>query len=165
MILFIQNIPIEGPETIGDFFAENGFESKIVDLQSAEQLPDSLEGIEAVVCFGGPMNVYEEDKYPFLRGEDGFIKKVLEKEVPFLGICLGSQLLAKAVGAEVVKSPQEERGFFNVFLTECGKKDPLFSGLKGTLGVFQWHGDMFNIPFLDNSIDIDKIYFSRSKKF
>jgi len=146
MILFIKNISIEGPETLGDFFAEKGFLSQTVDLSLGEKLPSSLNEIEAVVCLGGPMNVYEEDKYPFLKEEDLFIKKALKEKIPFLGICLGSQLLAKASGAKVTRAPVEEIGFSYVTLTEEGKEDPLFDGIKSPLWVYQWHGDTFGVP-------------------
>ena len=92
------------------------------------------------------MNVDEEEKYPFLKQENIFIKDILDKEVPFLGICLGSQLLAKAAGAKVVKSPVKEVGFFNVELTAQGQNDPLFAGLELKWNVYQWHEDMFQIP-------------------
>ena len=92
------------------------------------------------------MNVYEEDQYPFLKEENTFIQGVLRDEVPFLGICLGSQLLAKACGARVSRSPTEEIGWRTVTLTGEGKNDPLFAGLRPDLFVFQWHGDTFAIP-------------------
>ncbi len=70
------------------------------------------------------MNVDEEDRYPFLKPENDFIQKVLKAEIPFLGICLGSQLLAKAAGARVVRSPVKEIGWYQIQLTDEGKKDP-----------------------------------------
>ena len=91
MIIFIKNITIEGPETLGDFFYKEGFKDKTVDLSRGERLPSDLSQVDAVVCLGGPMNVYEEDKYAFLKEEDIFIKRILSEEIPFLGICLGAQ--------------------------------------------------------------------------
>jgi GMP synthase-like glutamine amidotransferase len=146
MILFVKNIDIEGPETIGGYFKKKGFAIKTVGLDTGGSLPEDGGDLEAVVVLGGPMNVYEEDKYPFLKDEDIFIKKILEQRVPFLGICLGAQLLAKAAGARVGRSPQEEIGFSNIHLTADGKKDPLFNGIPKTVEIFQWHGDMFEIP-------------------
>jgi GMP synthase-like glutamine amidotransferase len=92
------------------------------------------------------MNVYQEDQYPFLKKEDLFIKKVVAGNIPFLGICLGSQLLAKACGARVTKSPAGEIGFFDVSLTKHGQRDGIFKNIGPSLKVFQWHEDMFGIP-------------------
>ncbi|MBP9853860.1 MAG: type 1 glutamine amidotransferase [Candidatus Omnitrophica bacterium] len=142
MILFIKHIDIEGPETIGRFFQDKGYDISIVNLQDGDELPSNLNDIQAVVCLGGPMNVYEEDLYPFLKKENIFIQKVLQNEIPYLGICLGAQLLAKASGSRVTKSPQREVGFFPVKLTEQGVSDPLFSNLNSSLDVYQWHEDM-----------------------
>ena len=146
MILIIKHIDIEGPETIGAHFQSKGYDLKVIDLFLGESLPSDFSNIEAVVVLGGPMNVYEEDKYPFLKPENVFIKKVLKREIPYLGICLGSQLLAKACGAKVTKSPGKEVGWFTIDLTEEGKKDPLFKGLGDKINVFQWHEDTFAIP-------------------
>ncbi|MBN1869655.1 MAG: type 1 glutamine amidotransferase [Candidatus Omnitrophica bacterium] len=146
MILFIKHIGIEGPETLGEFFERNGFSVRTVELQEGEPLPEDSDNLEAVISLGGPMNAYEEDKYPFLKGEHEFIKKVIGRKIPFIGICLGSQLLAKACGAKVERSPAKEVGFFPVRLTSEGKEDPLFSGLTEEIEVFQWHEDMWALP-------------------
>lgn len=146
MILIIKHIDIEGPGTLGDFLRSHGEPFKTIDLGAGHPLPVSPSAFNAVVVLGGPMNVYEEDRYPFLKPENEFIRKVLDENVPFLGICLGSQLLAKAAGALVVKSPLKEIGWYNIQLTDEGKKDPFFSGLQCQDPVYQWHGDMFEIP-------------------
>ena len=146
MILFIKHVDIEGPETLGAFFEKKGFALSEVDLYHGHRLPSDLKGVDAVVSLGGPMNVYEEDKYPFLKDEDIFLKKVLKEHVPFLGICLGSQLLAKAAGGKVVRSPQAEIGWFDITLRQQGLTDPLFAGLDPVMEVYQWHGDMCVVP-------------------
>ena len=146
MIYFIKHIDIEGPGTLGSFFEAKGYKTKIVDLGAGEKLPKLTNDVEAVVVLGGPMNVYEEEKYPFLKEEDKFIKQILKDEIPFLGICLGSQLLAKAAGAKVGKSPKKEIGFSYIQLTGEGLVDPLFQGLVKKIFVYQWHEDMFEIP-------------------
>ncbi|MBF0330358.1 MAG: type 1 glutamine amidotransferase [Candidatus Omnitrophica bacterium] len=146
MILFIKHVDIEGPETLGAFFVKQGFELAVIDLHRGQKLSANLDGIDAVVSLGGPMNVYEEAEHPFLKDEDIFLKKVLRSNIPFLGICLGAQLLAKASGGKVVRSPKPEIGWFNVDLTADGLRDPLFKGLPMTMEVYQWHGDMAVIP-------------------
>ena len=146
MILFIKHISIEGPETLGEFFGRRGYEIKVIELDAGEPLVGHWDNIEAVISLGGPMNVYEEDKYPFLREETRFIQHVVSRDIPFIGICLGSQLLAKACDAKVGKSPQKEIGFSKIQLTRQGKQDPLFKGLDEEINIFQWHEDMFAVP-------------------
>ena len=146
MIVIIKHIDIEGPGTLGDFLNAKNIPFKIIELGAGDALPTSLEGIDAVVVLGGPMNVDEEAKYSFLKAELAFIQKVLAQETPFLGICLGSQLLAKAAGALVVKSPVKEIGWYHVEITPDGKNDPFFKGFKADEKIYHWHGDMFQIP-------------------
>lgn len=146
MILIIKHVECEGAGTIEEFFRKKKFPIRIVELYNGDVLPKDFKDIDAVVSMGGPMNVYEEDKYPFLKDEDIFLKKVLKEEIPLLGVCLGSQLIAKAAGAKVTQAPKKEIGWFDVELTKEGKKDELFRGLDGQFEVFQWHGDTFEIP-------------------
>lgn len=146
MILFIKHINIEGPETLAPFFVTQGFPLKEIDLSQGDSLPGDMAGIDAVICLGGPMNVYEEEKYSFLKEENIFIKKILENKIPFIGICLGAQLLAKACGARIVKSPKKEMGFAEITLTQEGVGDSLFKGMDSKIEVFQWHEDMFEVP-------------------
>lgn len=146
MVLIVKHIDIEGPGTFGDFLTQKGVPYKIVELGAGEKLPSKLEGVKAVIVLGGPMNVYEEDKYPFLKAEDEFIREVLRQEIPYFGICLGSQLLAKAAGARVVRSPVKEIGWYHVSLTSDGKKDSLLTGFREDEEIYHWHGDMFEIP-------------------
>jgi len=117
-----------------------------VDLEAGERLPDNVEKYRLVVILGGPMNVYEEEKYPFLRDELALIESCVKKNVKLLGLCLGGQLIARALGAKVTKNPVKEIGWFDLRLTVAGKSSPLFTGLPGRFKVFQWHGDTFDIP-------------------
>ncbi len=146
MIYIIKNIIIEGPGNFTDCFRKLGKEFRIIELSRGEKLPDDNRNVDAVVVLGGPMNVYEEEKYLFLKDEDMFLKKALRDEVPILGICLGAQLLAKACGAKVKKAPVKEIGWYKVNLTSEGMSESIFNGLSEWLDVFQWHGDTFEIP-------------------
>lgn len=146
MVLIIKHIDIERPGTLGDFFVQKEIPFRIVELGAGERLPTDLKDIRAVVVLGGPMNVYEEDKYPFLKEENIFIQRVLKEQIPYFGICLGAQLLAKAAGARVVRSPIKEVGWYKVSLTSEGKKDPLLIGFNQHEDVYHWHGDMFEVP-------------------
>ncbi len=145
-VTIIKHIDIEGPGTIGGFLEENDISYNVIDVFNEEPLPNSISDVSSVIVLGGPMNVYEEDIYPFLKQEDEFLKEVIEKELPTLGFCLGAQLIAKAKGALVKKNPQKEIGWFQVSLTEGGSSDPLFQGFQEEFDVFQWHGDTFDIP-------------------
>ena len=146
MIIVIKHIDIEGPETLGAYLLDKGFELKTVAMENNDPFPEDLDNIEAVICLGGPMNVYEEQKYPFLAVEDDFLRRILQRQIPFFGLCLGSQLLAKACGAKVLKSPAKEVGFSDVRLTAAGQEDPLFRGVPADLRVYQWHEDMAELP-------------------
>lgn len=156
MILVLKHIDIEGPGTLGEYFKNTDWEVRTIELNSGSSLPfqvkwrgllpQNLSGVEAVISLGGPMNVYEEERFPFLKEENTFIKRLLKERVPFLGICLGAQLLAKACDAKVKKATKEEIGWYKALLTKDGLKDPLFLDIDNVVNVFQWHGDTFKLP-------------------
>ncbi len=99
---------------------------------------------DMLVVMGGPASLY--DKYPWLERETGVIKKAVEKEAPVLGVCLGAQLIAAALGAEVMPCGGKEIGWYEVEPTPAGMADPLLSRLGAGQTVFQWHGDTFALP-------------------
>ncbi|MCF6149911.1 MAG: type 1 glutamine amidotransferase [Candidatus Kuenenia sp.] len=146
MILFIKHIDIEGPGTIEDFLEDNKVPYIITDLSNKDKLPELKKNFQMVVSLGGPMNVYEEEKYPFLAEENILLKEVVKRDMPFLGVCLGSQLIVKAIGGTVSKNPLKEIGFYKVTINEDGLKDDLFKNFSGEITVYQWHGDTFSIP-------------------
>ncbi len=144
-VLIIKHIANEGPGLIEHRLVQQGIPYQMLDLETGARLP-KLNGLSHLILLGGPMNVYEEDRYPFLRDEDLFIKEAIQRGKAILGICLGAQLIAKALGAKVFKAPMREIGWYEVSLTKIGSQDPLFSGLPKTFPVFQWHEDTFEIP-------------------
>ncbi len=146
MILFCEHISIEGRGTLGSYLENSGHVMRAVCLHRNDRFPKDLRGLKAVVVLGGPMNVDEEARYPFLKDEITFLKKAISDGVPIFGICLGAQLIAKACGARVRKSPIKEVGWSKVNLTSEGMKDPLFEGMHNSLDVFQWHEDTFDLP-------------------
>lgn len=144
-LLVLQQIAIEGPGLFADFMGQANSAFDVVVLEHGQPIP-SLSRYDALMVLGGPMNVYQEREYPFLAEENRAIVAALERGMPYLGVCLGGQLLAKALSAPVSANPVAEIGFSEVKLTEAGKRDPLFRGLGSKLPVFQWHGDTFAIP-------------------
>lgn len=145
-LLVIMHVESEGPGTLGAFFQSMNADIRTVRLYAGDILPAGPGGIDAIISMGGPMNVYEEDKYPFLRDETSFLREAIHAGKPVIGICLGAQMIAKALGAQVTKSPVKEVGWGKVTLSEEGQSDALFQGLPETLDVLQWHEDMFQIP-------------------
>ncbi|MFA6282068.1 MAG: type 1 glutamine amidotransferase [Candidatus Omnitrophota bacterium] len=145
MILMIKHARTEGPGTLGEFFKATSWEIRVTELWNKALLP-RINDCEAIISLGGPMNVYETEKYSFLKKEEEFLIKALEKNIPILGICLGAQLLAKASGAKVIKAKHKEIGWYEVKLTTEGKQDPLFRNMVKNLEVFQWHEDSFGVP-------------------
>ena len=105
-----------------------------------------LGDLDILLVMGGPMNVYEEEKYPWLREEKQFIKQAIESSKKVIGICLGSQLIAAALGARVYACTQKEIGFFPIRFTQAALEHPLFIHFKNPYAVFHWHGDSFDLP-------------------
>lgn len=108
--------------------------------------PAELESYGAVLVFGGAMHVDQEDRHGWLRDERVLLRRLVAEEVPVLGVCLGGQLLAKALGAHVRRMPSSEVGWFDVDLTEEAASDPLFAGLPTRFPAFQWHTYRFELP-------------------
>ncbi len=144
-VLIIKHVEIEGPGLIGCCLDQKKIPYQVLSLDSGARLPKP-EAYTHIVLLGGPMNVHEEDRCPFLKDEDLFIKETIQEGKSILGICLGAQLIAKALGAKVFKAPVKEIGWYDVSLTRIGSRDPLFSNLPKTFPVFQWHEDTFEIP-------------------
>ena len=142
---YLLHVPFETPAAISDWARERGFEETATRLYEDPSFP-SLDEYDLLVIMGGPMGVYDEDEYPWLRAEKAFIKQALESGKPILGICLGAQLLADSLGAKVRKNRFKEIGFFQVALTPIGWNSPLFKELPPTFDALHWHGDTFEIP-------------------
>lgn len=117
-----------------------------IDVFKGASVPSRIDGYDALVVLGGPMGVYEDDIYPFIKAEVKLTEEALKKRVPTLGICLGSQILAKAAGARVYKGGKKEIGWYDVTLTEDADGDWLFLGFPERFRAFHWHGDTFDVP-------------------
>ncbi|MCC6544744.1 MAG: type 1 glutamine amidotransferase [Nitrospirae bacterium] len=145
-VIVLQHIECEDLGTIANAMSQRGIGCKYVRLFEGEPVPHDPGAFSGIIILGGPMNVYEEDKYPYLKDEDIFIKKAVMNDMPILGICLGAQLIAKAAGARVSKGTKKEIGWYKLSLSGDSRRDTLFKTLPEELKVFQWHGDTFEIP-------------------
>ncbi|HEY0736341.1 MAG TPA: type 1 glutamine amidotransferase [Herpetosiphonaceae bacterium] len=144
-IHYIQHVPFEGIGSIGRWCQQHGHTLLSTRLYRNEPLPE-IAAVDCLVILGGPMNVYEHDRYPWLALEKRLVEQALKAGTPVLGICLGAQLVADVLGARVFANRYQEIGWFPVELTEAARSSPLFSCLPEQLPVFHWHGDTFSLP-------------------
>jgi GMP synthase (glutamine-hydrolysing) len=145
-ILAIQHIRCETLGTIAEALAARQIRVDWVRTFEEQAAPDRLDEYHGLVVMGGPMSVYDRDRHPFLREEMRLIEEALKGDIPVLGVCLGSQLLAAALGAPVAPGRQKEIGWYRVDLTEDGGKDPLWVDLEPSFTAYHWHGDTFTLP-------------------
>ncbi|WP_420265191.1 type 1 glutamine amidotransferase [Candidatus Magnetominusculus dajiuhuensis] len=145
-VLIIKNIDSEGPGTIEDYIKEKSIPYRIVNI-TREPVPDA-DGFDTLVIMGGPMSVNDDDDY--LRREEDLVRRFIGNERKVLGICLGSQMIAKALGAKVYKGPAPEIGWYRIAASGAGMADAAFSRLAvadtSELMVFHWHGETFDLP-------------------
>lgn len=139
--LVIQNTKNEGIGILGELLRKDGVDIKTVFAKS-EEIPNIKPDV--IVILGAPESA--NDDLPYLKKELELIRKSVEKNIPVLGICLGSQLIAKAFGARVYKGPRKEIGFYNDIEFDNTTKSKLFSGINSPATVFHWHGDTFDLP-------------------
>ena len=145
MIHIIQNDPEVPPGNIAENLADQGVPFQLHHLYRDGMLPNPTE-ISALIVLGGAMGANDDDRYPFLSPLKQLIRRCLELGIPYLGICLGGQLLAAASGTPVVSCRWEELGTLQVSLTHKGEVDPLFAGISPPFSTFQWHHDSFDLP-------------------
>ncbi|MGI8421834.1 MAG: type 1 glutamine amidotransferase, partial [Gaiellaceae bacterium] len=143
--LVLQHIACEPPGVYEDVLRERGATIHRVELDEGEPLPDWRD-FDAIVAMGGPMSVNDEAELPWLRDEKALIGEAVRAGVPCFGACLGVQLLAASLGAEVVPGPAPEVGLLPVFLTDAAASDSVFAPLPHELLTLQWHGDTFALP-------------------
>ncbi len=138
--LVLQHHPEEHPGVFRDFLAADGIAWDAVELDAGETIP-TLDGYDALWVMGGPMDVWQEAAHPWLVTEKAVIRQaVAERDLPFLGVCLGHQLLAEAMGGKVEPMAQAEIGVLPVEFEPAGRSDPLLANGTGTFPVLQWHG-------------------------
>ena len=145
-VIVFKHVAHEVLGTITPLFRDQGFRIRYVNFQRTPDVEPSLEKYQGLVIFGGWMGVYEADRYPHLKVECRLIEEALKREIPILGICLGAQILAHTLGANVRKHTEKEVGWQDVALTPLGRKDFLLSHFGEKEKLFQMHGDTFDIP-------------------
>jgi len=145
-ILVFQHVPYEPLGTLDPLLKEAGFRIRYVNFGRDPNQRPSLDKYVALIVLGGPMNSHQIDTYPNLITEVDVIREAVESDMSVLGICLGAQLLAKALGGNVVRNSEREIGWYDVDLTEHGESDPVLSTFATTQRVFQWHEDGIGLP-------------------
>ena len=144
-VLVLQHIACEHPGVFSDVMRDRGVEQVPVELDENEPLPDWRE-FDAVLAMGGPMGAGDDAEHPWLAPEKRLVRAAVDAGRPFLGVCLGVQLLAAALDAPVYPAERPEVGLLPVELTPEGRDDPLFAGVDEPLVSLQWHGDTFDLP-------------------
>ena len=144
-IHYVQHVPFEGPGNIERWAADRGHELTGTHLYNNESLP-RLNEIDWLIIMGGPMSVHDTGNYPWLTDEKVFIRGAIHAGKVVVGICLGSQLIAAALGADVYEADEKEIGWFPVEATDAATDSPIFADLGDEYDVFHWHGDTFNLP-------------------
>lgn len=145
-LLVCQHVAFEILGTLDPLLRKAGFRIRYVNFGRHPEIQPELDGYHGLVILGGPMNVDDVDRYPHLATETRLVQEAIERDVPVLGICLGAQLIARALGASVRQNEGVEIGWYDVSLTEEGESDPMLSHFQCTERVFQWHRDTFEIP-------------------
>ncbi len=143
--LALTHVAFEDIGLIGPILESRGFKIDVVSVPLARMSSLDLISPDLVVILGGPIGVYETDRYPFLTEEIQAIRERLLAGSPTLGLCLGAQLMARALGASVYPAPEKEIGFAPLRLSAAGVQSPL-SALGGEVPVLHWHGDTFDLP-------------------
>lgn len=145
-VIFIQHDPHDGPGGLLGLFVARRVGVEIVRPYAGEVVPTNLDRASGLVVLGGPMSVNEQYEYPYLTDEIELIQSAVATGKPVLGVCLGSQLLAAALGASIRPNPVKEVGWHPVELTDEANGDPLFGGVRASFPAFHWHGDTFDLP-------------------
>jgi GMP synthase (glutamine-hydrolysing) len=142
-VLVVKHVPWEGPHRIGDALVAAGFDLDVRSTIDGDSLP-ALDEVVGAVFMGGPMNVDEVDEFPGLAVEREWLQGAIAADLPVIGVCLGAQLIARALGAEVVPGTVPEIGWRPVTIHDAG--DPLAGPLAPSTDVLHWHGDVFDLP-------------------
>jgi GMP synthase-like glutamine amidotransferase len=163
-IIILQHIKIEDPGFIKDLMIKDGVELTTIELDEGEKIPANLSKFDAMFCMGGPMDTWMEKEHPWLVDEKKAIKEfVVDLKKPYLGFCLGCQLLGEVVGGKVVKSNIPEIGMLNISFSNNKNNDALFSKFPEEITSLQWHS--YEVQGLENNKDVTHLASSPETKY
>ena len=163
-ILVLQHINIEDPGFIKDLMIKDGVNITTIELDEGEKIPNNLNFFDGMLCMGGPMDTWMEKDYPWLIEEKKKIKEfVVDLNKPYLGFCLGCQLLGEVIGGKVVKTNNPEIGMLEVNFLDEKKKDILFTDFPQKITSLQWHS--YEVQELEKNKDVTLIASSKETKY
>ena len=163
-IISLQHIAIEDPGTFKDFLLADGHELITIQLDEGENIPSNLDEFDAMLCMGGPMDTFMEDEFNWLVGEKKAIGEyVLNLKKPFLGFCLGCQLLGEVLGGKVVQSNPPEIGVLDIDVSDNAITDPVFNFLPNKIKALQWHS--YEVQGLESNKNVNIIGSSPTTKY
>ncbi len=152
-IIVLQHIKIEDPGYIKDLMLLDNVNLTTIELDEGEKIPNDLNKFDAMFCMGGPMDTWMEDKYPWFVNEKKKIKQfVVDLQKPYLGFCLGCQLLGEVIGGKVVKSNPAEIGMMDINFSNNKNTDNLFSSFPKKIKSLQWHS--YEVCDLESNKDV-----------
>ena len=163
-ILVLQHINIEDPGFIKDLMIKDGVNITTIELDEGEKIPNNLNFFDGMLCMGGPMDTWMEKDFPWLIEEKKKIKEfVVDLNKPYLGFCLGCQLLGEVIGGKVVKTNNPEIGMLDVNFLDEKKKDILFTDFPQKITSLQWHS--YEVQELEKNKDVTLIASSKETKY
>ena len=163
-VIVLQHIKVEDPGHIKDLMLADKVNLTTIELDEGEKIPENLSKFDAMFCMGGPMDTWMEDKYPWLIDEKQKIKNfVVDLKKPYLGFCLGCQLLGEVVGGNVIKSAKPEIGMLDINFSKDKSNDQLFSTFPDKIKALQWHS--YEVVNLENNKDITLLASSPTTKY
>ncbi len=163
-ILVLQHINIEDPGFIKDLMIKDGVNITTIELDEGAKIPNNLNFFDGMLCMGGPMDTWMEKDYPWLIEEKKKIKEfVVDLNKPYLGFCLGCQLLGEVIGGKIVKTNNPEIGMLDVNFLDEKKKDILFADFPQKITSLQWHS--YEVQELEKNKDVTLIASSKETKY
>jgi len=163
-VIVLQHIKVEDPGYIKDLMLADGWKLTTIELDEGEKIPNNLNQFNAMLCMGGPMDTWMEEKYPWLIEEKKKIKEfVVDLKKPFLGFCLGCQLLGEILGGKVIKSKPSEIGMLDISFSNNKNKDIIFSSFPAKIRALQWHS--YEVIDLENNKDVTLLASSPTTKY